>query len=62
MAAISLVCMFASIVAVMLLTPLKEVVPFVVRVDSRTDILDVVPTYDGTGTLDEIEDLSVARG
>jgi type IV secretion system protein VirB8 len=52
-AATSLLCMLASIVAVMLLTPLKEVVPFVVRVDSRTGIVDVVPTYDGTGTLDE---------
>lgn len=52
-ATISLLCMLASIVAVMLLTPLKEVVPFLVRVDSRTGIVDVVPTYDGTGTLDE---------
>jgi type IV secretion system protein VirB8 len=52
-AAISLLCMLASIVAVMLLTPLKEVVPFLVRVDSRTGIVDVVPTYDGTVTLDE---------
>ena len=52
-AALSLACTLLSVVAVMLLTPLKEVVPFLVRVDSRTGIVDVVPPYDGTATLDE---------
>jgi type IV secretion system protein VirB8 len=52
-AALSLACTLVSVVAVMLLTPLKEVVPFLVRVDSRTGIVDVVPPYDGTATLDE---------
>jgi type IV secretion system protein VirB8 len=52
-AGVSVVCTLASIIAVMLLTPLKEVVPFLVRVDSRTGIVDVVPAYDGTATLDE---------
>lgn len=52
-AALSMVCTLVSVVAVMLLTPLKEVVPFLIRVDSRTGIVDVVPPYDGTATLDE---------
>jgi type IV secretion system protein VirB8 len=52
-AGLSLVCTLFSVVAVMLLTPLKEVVPFVVRVDSRSGIVDVVPPYDGTAALDE---------
>jgi type IV secretion system protein VirB8 len=52
-AALSLTCTLVSVIAVMLLTPLKEVVPFLVRVDSRTGIVDVVPPYDGTATLDE---------
>ena len=52
-AALSLACTLVSVVAVMLLTPLKEVVPFLVRVDSRTGIVDVVPPYNGSATLDE---------
>jgi type IV secretion system protein VirB8 len=52
-ASLSLACTLVSVVAVMLLTPLKEVVPFLVRVDSRTGIVDVVPPYDGTATLNE---------
>lgn len=49
----SLICCLASVTAVMLLTPLKEVEPFLVRVDSRTGIVDVVPPYDGKSTIDE---------
>jgi len=52
-AALSLACTLVSVVAVMLLTPLKEVVPFLVRVDSRSGIVDVVPPYNGSATLDE---------
>jgi type IV secretion system protein VirB8 len=52
-AGVSLTCTLASVVAVMLLTPLKHVEPFLVRVDSRTGIVDVVPPYNGTATLDE---------
>lgn len=36
------------------LTPLKTVVPFVIRVDSATGIVDVVPQYDGKGTTGEL--------
>lgn len=52
-AGISLVCLLASVIALMVLMPLKSVEPFLVRVDSRTGIVDVVPPYDGSGTLDE---------
>lgn len=52
-AAISAACTLASVLGMMLLTPLKEVVPFLVRVDSRTGIVDVVPPYDGKASLDE---------
>jgi len=36
------------------LTPLKSVVPFVVRVDGSTGIVDVVPQYDGKGTAEAL--------
>jgi type IV secretion system protein VirB8 len=39
--------------AVAMLTPLKRVEPFVVRVDSSTGIVDVVPGYSGTEPLPE---------
>ena len=41
------ICAVASSVAIALLTPLKTVSPFVVRVDNATGIVDVVPTYAG---------------
>jgi len=40
--------------AILLLTPLKHVEPFVVRVDSSTGIVDVVPGYAGTAELPEV--------
>lgn len=52
-AGVSLVCLLASVIALVALMPLKSVQPFLVRVDSRTGIVDVVPPYDGSGTLDE---------
>lgn len=39
--------------AVVGLTPLKRVEPFVVRVDSSSGVVDVVPVYAGTATLPE---------
>jgi type IV secretion system protein VirB8 len=39
--------------AVATLTPLKRVEPFVIRVDTSTGIVDVVPTYVGTTDLPE---------
>jgi type IV secretion system protein VirB8 len=39
--------------ALMLLMPLKRVVPFLIRVDRTSGIVDVVPTYRGHATLGE---------
>jgi type IV secretion system protein VirB8 len=41
------------VTAVVLLTPLKTVEPFVVRVDTSTGVVDVVPRYVGTADLPE---------
>jgi type IV secretion system protein VirB8 len=43
----------ASAAALVVLMPLKRVEPFVVRVDSSTGIVDVVPAYDGHATPQE---------
>ena len=40
--------------AVALLTPLKTSEPFVIRVDSSTGIVDIVPRYAGTAELPEV--------
>jgi type IV secretion system protein VirB8 len=40
-------CALMSAAALMLLTPLKRVEPFVVRVDNTTGVVDVVPQYSG---------------
>ena len=39
--------------ALMLLMPLKHVVPFLIRVDRTTGVVDVVPTYQGHATLSQ---------
>jgi type IV secretion system protein VirB8 len=44
------VCAVAGAVAIVILTPLKQVEPFVVRVDNSTGIVDVVPVYTGSAT------------
>jgi type IV secretion system protein VirB8 len=41
-------CALMSTLALVLLMPLKRVEPFLVRVDSRTGIVDVVPVYNAT--------------
>jgi type IV secretion system protein VirB8 len=40
-------CAVMSVAALLLLTPLKRVEPFVVRVDNTTGVVDVVPVYAG---------------
>ena len=40
--------------AVLGLTPLKRVDPFVIRVDNATGVVDVVPTYRGDGPVSEL--------
>ena len=52
-AAAGWVCAMASSVAVALLTPLKTVSPFVVRVDNTTGMVDVVPVYAGRAAMSE---------
>lgn len=47
------VCAVTSGASLLLLMPLKRVEPFVVRVDSSTGIVDVVPLYAGNASLDQ---------
>jgi type IV secretion system protein VirB8 len=42
-----------SVLAVVGLTPLKEPIPEVIRVDNTTGVVDVVPVYHGTESLPE---------
>lgn len=46
-------CAVASALALMALMPLKRVEPFVIRVDSSTGLVDVVPVYAGSADLPE---------
>ena len=46
-------CAVAGSIALIVVMPLKRVDPFVVRVDNATGIVDVVPVYGGTATLDQ---------
>lgn len=43
-----------SVAAVAGLTPLKQPVPVVIRVDSSSGIVDVVPTYQGTTDIEQV--------
>lgn len=52
-AAATLIAVF-SVVAVSGLTPLKQPVPVLIRVDSGTGIVDIVPTYEGTTDIDQL--------
>lgn len=52
-AAAGWVCALAGAVAIVMLTPLKRVEPFVIRVDNTTGIVDVVPVYAGGAAVDE---------
>jgi type IV secretion system protein VirB8 len=52
-AAAGALCTVALSACLALLMPLKRVEPFVVRVDSSTGIIDVVPVYDGTAALEQ---------
>jgi len=46
-------CAILVAIALMLLTPLKRVEPFLIRVDHTTGIVDVVPVYTGHATLSQ---------
>lgn len=43
-----------AVAAVVGLTPLKQPVPVVIRVDSSSGIVDVVPTYQGTTDVEQV--------
>lgn len=47
------VCAVTAAAAIVILMPLKQVEPFVVRVDNSTGIVDVVPVYAGTAAPEE---------
>lgn len=47
-------CAMATAAALMLLTPLKRVEPFVIRVDNSTGLVDVVPVYAGNAAMPEV--------
>jgi type IV secretion system protein VirB8 len=49
----AVVVTMAALVALALLMPLKHVEPFVIRVDSSTGIVDVVPVYAGNASMPE---------
>jgi type IV secretion system protein VirB8 len=46
-------CAVASAAAIAVLTPLKTVAPFVIRVDNTSGLVDVVPVYAGNSTFPE---------
>jgi type IV secretion system protein VirB8 len=52
-AAAAVLCAVACSLAILFLTPLKSVQPFLVRVDNTTGVVDVVPPYDGKAALNE---------
>jgi type IV secretion system protein VirB8 len=53
-AAAACLCALASALSLVLLMPLKRVDPFVVRVDNSTGVVDVVPTYAGEASQNEL--------
>ncbi|RST50028.1 virB8 family protein [Variovorax sp. MHTC-1] len=53
-AATACVIAILSVAAVAGLTPLKQPVPVVIRVDSSSGIVDVVPTYEGTTDIEQV--------
>ena len=52
-AGVATLCTIVVAIALMCLTPLKRVEPFLVRVDNTTGVVDVVPPYDGHAPLNE---------
>jgi len=47
-------CAVGCSVALASLTPLKRVDPFVIRVDTSTGVVDLVPAFTSTGAMDEV--------
>lgn len=53
-AGVASVCAVLSVTTLLVVMPLKTVEPFVIRVDTRTGIVDTVPQYTGTGQVEDI--------
>lgn len=53
-AAVAAVIAVLAVVAVGGLTPLKQPVPVLIRVDSSSGIVDIVPTYEGTADIEPL--------
>jgi type IV secretion system protein VirB8 len=53
-AAISCLVTALAVAAIAMLTPLKTVEPFLMRVDNTTGIIDVVPVFEGKAELPEV--------
>jgi type IV secretion system protein VirB8 len=49
----AVICALAAMTAVTVLLPLKRVDPYLIRVDSSTGVVDVVPIYAGQSPVDE---------
>lgn len=56
-AGVAMACFIMSVVAIMLMTPLKQQVPYVVRVDNNTGATDIVTVLDKT-TVNQSEEVS----
>jgi type IV secretion system protein VirB8 len=52
-AAVATVLLVLCVLTLMLLMPLKHVEPFVIRVDSATGVVDVVPVFQGAAAMPE---------
>lgn len=53
-AAVAAVIAVLAVAAVSGLTPLKQPVPVLIRVDSSSGIVDIVPTYEGTTDIEQV--------
>ncbi|MDP9606112.1 VirB8/TrbF family protein [Variovorax sp. NFACC27] len=53
-ASVSIVIAVLAAAAVAGLTPLKQPVPVLIRVDSSSGIVDIVPTYEGTADIEQL--------
>ncbi len=47
------ICALATSSAVLVMMPLKQTEPYLIRVDNTTGVIDVVPPYGGQATFDE---------
>lgn len=53
-AVVAAITAILAVAAVAALTPLKQPVPVLIRVDSSSGIVDIVPAYDGTTDIEQV--------